>query len=146
MNIGQAARETGVSAKMIRYYEQSGLVPPAERTASGYREYSQADIHMLRFVRRARDLGFSMPEISELLGLWRDKSRQSAEVKRIARAHIDDLHARIRNLQEMANTLTTLADSCHGDDRPECPIIERLETGDLDQTVKPRGGLRRAAV
>src|SRR6185312_8855672 len=103
-------------------------------------------IHMLRFVRRARDLGFSMPEISELLGLWRDTSRQSAEVKRIARTHIDDLHARIRNLQEMENTLRTLADSCHGDDRHECNIIERLEAGALNQAVKPRGGVHRAAV
>lgn len=146
MNIGQAARQTGVSAKMIRYYEQSGLIPPAGRSEAGYREYAEADIHMLRFIRRARDLGFSMPEISELLGLWRDQSRHSAEVKRIARAHVDDLNARIRNLQEMANTLSTLADSCHGDDRPECPIIERLETGDFDRTVRPRGDLRRAAV
>lgn len=144
MNIGQAARQTGVSAKMIRYYEQSGLIPPAGRSEAGYREYTEADIHMLRFIRRARDLGFSMSEISELLDLWQDKSRHSAEVKRIARAHIEDLNARIRNLQEMANTLSTLADSCHGDDRPECPIIERLETGGPDQTVRPRGEMRRA--
>ncbi|MCO6392955.1 Cu(I)-responsive transcriptional regulator [Aliihoeflea aestuarii] len=145
MNIGQAAEASGVSAKMIRYYEQSGLIPRAERTASGYREYSEPDIHMLRFVRRARDLGFSVAEISELLGLWQDQSRHSAEVKRIARGHIDDLHRRIRDLQEMANTLTTLADSCHGDDRPECPILERLETGDLIAAIKPRGGVGRAA-
>lgn len=142
MNIGQAAKSSGVSAKMIRYYEQSGLIPPADRTASGYRDYSGSDVHMLRFIRRARDLGFSVAEIEELLGLWRDKSRRSSEVKRIARDHIAALEEKIRNLQDMAGTLKELVRCCHGDHRPDCPILERLETDppDEDLTIRPRSG------
>ena len=142
MNIGQAARSSGVSAKMIRYYEQTGLIPPVDRTASGYRDYSDSDVHMLRFIRRARDLGFSVPEIEELLGLWRDKSRQSSEVNRIARDHIAALEEKIRNLQDMAGTLKELVRCCHGDHRPDCPILERLETDppDEDLTIRPRSG------
>ncbi len=127
MNIGEAARASGVSAKMIRYYEEVGLIPPVGRTASGYRAYSQADVHMLRFIRRARDLGFAVAEIDELLGLWRDRSRRSADVKRIAQMHISDLQRRIDDLRQMADTLQTLVACCAGDDRPDCPILADLE-------------------
>lgn len=127
MNIGEAAAASGVSAKMIRYYEQNGLIPPAGRTASGYRAYSHADVHRLRFVRRARDLGFSMAEIGALLGLWADRSRQSADVKRIARTHIAELRAKIDGLEQMTATLQTLIDCCAGDQRPDCPILADLE-------------------
>ena len=105
MNIGQASKASGVSAKMIRYYEQTGLIPKADRKDSGYRDYSPSDVHMLRFIRRARDLGFSVAEINDLLSLWRDKARQSADVKRIAQAHIAQLQERIENLNQMAATL-----------------------------------------
>ncbi|MEG1452204.1 Cu(I)-responsive transcriptional regulator [Brevundimonas sp.] len=128
MNIGDAARASGVSAKMIRYYEQTDLIPPADRTASGYRDYSDKDVHVLRFIRRSRDLGFSVAEITELLALWQDRSRQSADVKTLARAHIADLRQKIANLQQMADTLQTLADCCAGDHRPDCPILTDLET------------------
>lgn len=127
MNIGQAASASGVSAKMIRYYEQIKLIPPANRRESGYRYYSPSDVHMLRFIRRGRDLGFSVAQISELLGLWHDKSRQSAEVKRIATAHMSKLREKIDNLEQMANTLQTLIECCSGDDRPDCPILAELE-------------------
>jgi MerR family gold-responsive transcriptional activator of gol and ges genes len=142
MNIGQAARASGVSAKMIRYYEQTGLIPKADRRQSGYRDYSDTDVHMLRFIRRSRDLGFSVAEIHELLGLWRDESRESAEVKRLAQAHIDDLKKRIAALQDMTNTLTKLVGACHGDHRPHCPILEGLESdGDgEDVSIRPRRG------
>ncbi len=128
MNIGEAARASGVSAKMIRYYEETGLIPPAERQASGYRDYGVADVHMLRFIRRARDLGFALAEINALLSLWRDKDRQSADVKRIAQGHIAELRARIARLEQMAGTLETLIGCCAGDDRPDCPILTDLET------------------
>ena len=129
MNIGQAARASGVSAKMIRYYESNGLLPPADRTAAGYRVYSDADVHRLRFVRRARDLGFQMAEISELLGLWNDRSRHSADVRKLARAHIGELRGRMEQLQQMVDTLQELVDACAGDDRPDCPILAGLEHG-----------------
>src|SRR5690606_8957001 len=140
MNIGEAARASGVSAKMIRYYEQTGLIPPAGRTAAGYRDYSHSDVHMLRFIRRARDLGFSVSEINELLNRWRDQGRQSADVKRIARAHIEDLYRKIDNLKEMADTLQTLVDSCSGDHRPDCPILAGLEKpeGEPSASVRKR--------
>lgn len=142
MNIGQAAKASGVSAKMIRYYEQSGLIPAADRTASGYRDYSDTDVHMLRFIRRARDLGFSVAEISDLLGLWRDETRQSAEVKRLAQGHIDELEKKIKDLQDMARTLTVLVNACHGDHRPHCPILQSLETDieNEDLAIQPRSG------
>ena len=127
MNIGQAASASGVSAKMIRYYEQTGLIPRAGRTLSGYRDYSDTEVHMLRFIRRARDLGFSVPEIEELLGLWRDQSRQSSEVKRISLQHIEELRRRIAEMEAMADSLKTLADCWAGDDRPDCPVLADLE-------------------
>lgn len=127
MNIGEASAASGVSAKMIRYYEQAGLIPPADRSQAGYRVYDDADVHRLRFVRRARDLGFAVAEISELLDLWNNRSRRSADVKRLAQAHIADLQDRIAKLQQMSATLQTLADCCAGDDRPDCPILEGLE-------------------
>ena len=127
MNIGEASTVSGVSAKMIRYYEDIELIPPAARSESGYRAYARNDVHRLRFIRRARDLGFSVAEIGELLGLWNDRSRQSADVKRLAQAHIADREARIRNLREMADTLQELIGCCAGDERPDCPILASLE-------------------
>lgn len=130
MNIGEASKASRVSAKMIRYYERIGLIPPADRTDAGYRAYSRADVHRLHFIRRARDLGFSMAEISDLLGLWHDKSRQSADVKRLAQQHIAELEGRMESMRQMVETLRTLADCCAGDERPECPILHTLEQPD----------------
>lgn len=143
MNIGEAARASGVSAKMIRYYEQTGLIPPADRTAAGYRDYSETDVHMLRFIRRSRDLGFSVAEINDLLGLWRDRGRQSADVKRIALARIEDLRRKIDEMEQMAATLEHLASCCAGDNRPDCPILADLENPtDTDEEPKrPRGAI-----
>jgi Cu(I)-responsive transcriptional regulator len=126
MNIGQAAKASGVSAKMIRYYESIGLIPSVVRTASGYRVYSDNDVHALRFISRARDLGFSVDQMADLLGLWRDRSRASADVKAIALEHVKQLERKAQALQEMSETLKHLADYCQGDDRPECPIIEEF--------------------
>ena len=143
MNIGQAAAASGVSAKMIRYYEQTGLIPAADRTAAGYRDYSETDVHMLRFIRRSRDLGFSVAEINDLLGLWRDRSRQSADVKRIALARIEDLRRKIDAMEQMAATLEQLASCCAGDNRPDCPILADLESrSETDEEPKrPRGAI-----
>ena len=127
MNIGQAANASGVSAKMIRYYESVGLVPAADRRASNYRSYGSADVHRLRFIRRARDLGFSMDRIRDLLRLWGDRGRSSREVKALALTHVAELEERARHLNEMADTLRHLALACEGDGRPECPIIAGLE-------------------
>ena len=129
MNIGEAAARSGVSATMIRYYEQSGLITAPPRTMAGYRVYQDADIHALRFIRRARDLGFTVEQIGELMELWRDRSRASADVKRIALAHVGVLEAKMREIEEMAKALKHLARTCHGDDRPDCPIIEELAHG-----------------
>ena len=126
MNIGEAARASGVSAKMIRYYESIGLIASAERTNSGYRAYGSSDVHVLRFIRRARDLGFSIADITRLLDLWRDRSRASADVKRIAIGQVVELRRKILEMQEMAATLETLAAHCRGDERPECPIMDDL--------------------
>ena len=124
--IGVAAQRAGVSARMLRHYEALGLLPPVARTDSGYRQYAEADVHALRFIRRARDLGFSMAEITTLLGLWQDKARASSQVKHIAQTHIDDLSQRIAAMQAMQRTLQSLVQCCHGDDRPDCPILDDL--------------------
>jgi MerR family copper efflux transcriptional regulator len=129
MNIGQAAAASTVSAKMIRHYEALGLLPKVPRTESGYRQYDEASVHTLRFIRRARDLGFAIKEISALLGLWRNRRRASADVKRIAMAHADDLQRRIDEMQAMQRTLQHLAHCCHGDERPQCPILDDLARG-----------------
>lgn len=124
MQIGEAARHTGVSAKMIRHYEAIGLIKSPLRTESGYRVYSDNEVHTLRFISQARDLGFSVEQMEDLLALWRDRSRASADVKAIAMQHILVLQEKARALQAMSDTLQHLADHCHGDDRPDCPIIE----------------------
>jgi len=129
MQIGQASSASGVSAKMIRHYEAIGLLPPAGRGASNYRAYGAADIERLRFIRRSRDLGFSIERIRALLRLWSDRHRSSAEVKQIALVHVAELETRLRHMREMADTLRRLADACDGDARPECPILQALEGG-----------------
>ena len=126
MQIGEVARRSGVSAKMIRHYEAIGLIPAADRRDSNYRDYGHHDLHRLGFVKRARELGFSMAEIGELLRLWGDKQRSSAEVKQLTEAHIAALDAKIGLLREMRSTLANLAHACGGDDRPDCPIIAEL--------------------
>lgn len=126
MNIGEAAAASGVSAKMIRYYESTGLIAAPRRTVSGYRTYGPKDIETLRFVRRARDLGFSTSQIETLLALWRDRSRASSEVKEIALSHVAELRAKMAELAAMAKTLEHLAEHCHGDQRPDCPILADL--------------------
>lgn len=128
MNIGDLAKASGVNAKLIRHYESIGVIPKAQRTESGYRSYTENDIHILTFVRRARSLGFSMKEIKKLVGLWRNKFRASAEVKTLALQHIKQLDLKIYELQAMSKTLKKLARCCHGDDRPDCPILEKLST------------------
>lgn len=130
MNIGEAAKASGVSAKMIRYYEATHLIPSAERTLSGYRTYTQSDVHTLGFIRRARNLGFSIGEIAELLALWQDQDRPSREVKQVVHRHVEELRRRILDLQTMVDTLHQLEDRCGGDDRPDCPILADLARAD----------------
>jgi len=125
-NIGEASKRSGVSAKMVRHYESLGLLPEVGRTDAGYRQYTESNVHTLRFIRRARDLGFSMAEIAELLKLWQNKQRASADVKRIALDHAADLHRRIEEMTAMKRTLEQLAHCCHGDHRPDCPILDGL--------------------
>lgn len=137
MQIGEASRLTGVSAKMIRHYESIGLIPNADRRDSNYRDYGHHDVHRLGFIRRARDLGFSMDEIRDLLRLWGDTQRTSADVKALTEAHIAELDQKIRLLGEMRDTLANLADACDGDHRPDCPIIDSLE-GKLSDLHAPR--------
>jgi MerR family copper efflux transcriptional regulator len=129
MQIGQAARESGISAKMIRHYEAIGLLPAAGRRESGYRDYADADVHRLQFIRRARDLGFPMERIRLLLKLWSDRNRSNTEVKAVALAHVAELEEKVRHLREMSDVLTRLAADCDGDGRPDCPIIRGLEGG-----------------
>jgi Cu(I)-responsive transcriptional regulator len=126
MNIGDAARASGVSAKMIRHYESVGLFPEAARTEAGYRQYTGKDISTLRFIRQSRDLGFSIEQIRELLALWQDRKRPSRQVRALAQAHIEELEAKLQELHAMKATLEHLVHCCHGDDRPECPIIDSL--------------------
>lgn len=128
MNIGEAAKACGVSAKMIRHYESVGLFPEAARTESGYRQYTDKDINTLRFIRQSRDLGFSIEQIRELLGLWQNRKRPSRQVKALAQAHIQELEEKLQELQAMKSTLEHLVHCCHGDDRPDCPIITTLES------------------
>ncbi len=129
MNIGAAARRSGVPAKTIRYYEEIGLIPKAGRTAGGYRDYDDQDVEMLRFIQRSRALGFPVKEVAELLALWRDRSRSSAQVKELALHRIADIDTKIAELKSIRQTLTDLARRCHGDDRPDCPILEDLAQG-----------------
>lgn len=147
--IGEAATLSGVSAKMIRHYESIGLIPPASRTDANYRVYSPEDVHTLKFIKRARSLGFSIQDIEKLLSLWQDRERASAEVKSLALGHARDLEDKIRGLQEMHQTLTRLAQACHGDQRSDCPILEKLaEPGAEPKITRPTGrfgGVRRAA-
>lgn len=146
MNIGEAAAASGVSAKMIRYYESIELLRPAAREANGYRVYTDVDVHTLRFVRRARDLGFSIEQIRRLVSLWRDPKRPSARVKAIATEHVVGLKRKILELQSMVSALESLARRCHGDHRPECPILEDLE-GAPRSARRSRGHMHaRAAV
>ena len=126
LNIGQAAERSGVSARMLRHYEGLGLLSGVARTESGYRQYTEADIHSLRFIKRSRDLGFSMDEITELMGLWQNRRRASSSVKRIAEKHLAELEQRIADMQAMQRTLSKLVHCCHGDARPDCPILEDL--------------------
>lgn len=126
VSIGEAAGRAGVSARMLRHYESLGLLPHVARTDNGYRQYSAADVHVLRFIRRSRELGFSMEEIATLLGLWQDQERTSASVKQIAQTHIQALEERIAAMQAMQRSLQTLVQCCHGDDRPDCPILDDL--------------------
>ncbi|MGA0610481.1 Cu(I)-responsive transcriptional regulator [Caldimonas sp. KR1-144] len=139
MNIGQAAEASGVSAKMIRHYESVELLPPAQRSDAGYRQYGERDVHTLRFIRRSRDLGFSIDEIRDLLSLWQDRERSSRQVKALAQSHIDELDRKVRELLEMKATLETLVHCCRGDDRPDCPIIEELAR---DAPVPSKGSRR----
>ncbi len=126
MNIGEAAKASGVSSKMIRYYEETGLIPAAKRSGNGYRSYGAEDVHTLRFIHRARRLGFSLARIGQLVRLWQDDSRASHEVKAIAEEHIAELTAKIGELDAMRRTLRHLTDACHGNERPNCPILDDL--------------------
>lgn len=126
LNIGQAAEASGISAKMIRHYEDVSLVPPASRTISGYRTYNNRDVHMLRFIKHSRDLGFSIKQIGDLLSLWRDQNRPSSKVKSMATEHIGMLDRKIQELSAMKSELTRLVSCCHGDTRPDCPILAKL--------------------
>lgn len=143
MNIGEAASASGVSAKMIRHYESLGLLPLASRTSSGYRQYSEKDVDRLRFIRHSRDLGFSLDQIGNLLDLWQNRERSSREVKVMAQAHIAGLDNKLKELQEIRSVLEQLVLGCHGDDRPDCPIIESLasEAAVRDSAAGPRKNL-----
>jgi Cu(I)-responsive transcriptional regulator len=138
MNIGEAAKASGVSAKMIRHYESVGLFPEAHRTDSGYRQYSDKEVSTLRFIRQSRDLGFSIEQIRELLGLWQNRRRPSRQVKALAQAHIQELDTKLHELQTMKATLEHLVQCCNGDDRPDCPIIESLADENVVDLRAPR--------
>jgi Cu(I)-responsive transcriptional regulator len=136
MNIGEAAEATGVTAKMIRHYEQFGIIREAGRPAAGYRTYGSKDLSTLSFIRRARDLGFSIAQIRDLLALWQDRARASGDVKRIASGHIEEMKAKMRLLQDMVQTLEHLSAHCQGDQRPDCPILEQLATGRAEEKAE----------
>jgi MerR family copper efflux transcriptional regulator len=129
MNIGQAAKTSGLSAKMIRYYESINLLPAAHRTDAGYRLYRQDDLHTLAFIKRSRDLGFSLEEVGKLLTLWQDRGRASADVKALARQHVEELNQKIIEMTALRDTLQELVEHCQGNDRPDCPILKDLESG-----------------
>ena len=130
VSIGEAARLSGISPRMVRHYEGLGLLSKVARTESGYRQYSAADVHTLRFIKRSRDMGFSMEQVAELVGLWHNRRRTSASVKRVAQAHLDELEQRIAAMQAMQRTLAHLVHCCHGDQRPDCPILDDLSGSD----------------
>ena len=134
-SIGEAAELSGISAKMIRYYESMGLMPEPSRTQAGYRKYEENDIHNLRFILRARDLGFSVKQIRELLDLWRDRERASSEVKALASGHLAELRRKLREMEMIVDTLQHLVKNCHGDDRPDCPILGELGRDQLTRSV-----------
>lgn len=138
MNIGQVAQASGVSRKMIRYYEQTGLVRAPERTNSNYRNFDARNVNELRFIKRARSLGFSLEEITNLLSLWRDRARPSSEVKTIAQGHVADLEGRIAEMQAIADTLRHLAACCTGDERPDCPVLAEPAAGDAHPAAVAR--------
>lgn len=142
MNIGEAAGASGVSAKMIRHYESVDLLPPAARTDAGYRQYTEKDVHTLQFIRRSRDLGFSIDEIRGLLSLWQDRRRPSRQVKAMAQAHIAELEQKAQEILAMKSTLEHLVHCCRGDDRPDCPILENL--ADHNQASVPAAARPRA--
>ncbi|MDZ4207935.1 Cu(I)-responsive transcriptional regulator [Rhodoferax sp.] len=133
MNIGEAATAAGVSAKMIRHYEQIGLIPQADRTESGYRLYGEREVSVLRFVRQSRRLGFSVAQIAELIGLWSDTQRTSREVKALAQRHLADLEEKRREIEQMMDGLSVLVKACHGNDQPHCAILEQLSRGSSAQ-------------
>lgn len=146
MKIGEAAAASGISERMIRHYEKIGLVAPASRRDSGYRDYDQRDVHTLKFIGRARDLGFPIEEIRQLLALWNDRDRSSADVKALALARAAELKRKAHKLDEMRHSLEHLAASCHGDDRPDCPIIDGLDCATRDSGPGKREPLSRATV
>jgi MerR family copper efflux transcriptional regulator len=139
MNIGQAARASGVSAKMIRHYETIGLIPRAARSLAGYRHYGEADVQRLAFIRHARNVGFATGEIRELLSLWQNRRRSARDVKRLAAEHLAEIEARIAELQSIAATLAHLLAHCHGDARPECPILDALQVDPGPTVSRARG-------
>ena len=131
MHIGEAARRSGMAAKTIRFYEEAGLIEPAPRTEGGYREFGDVDVRRLQFIHRARDLGFSVGEVGRLLSLWSDRERASAQVKQLALEHVARIEAKMTELHSMRDAILHLAERCHGDDRPECPILDEL-AGETD--------------
>ena len=136
MNIGEAAQASGVSAKMIRHYEEVGLLPAARRTSAGYRQYDENAVHTLRFIRHSRDLGFSIPEITELVGLWQNRRRPSRQVKALAEAHIRELEQKAAEVLAMKSALEHIVQCCQGDDRPDCPILDELASGAATSTFQ----------
>jgi Cu(I)-responsive transcriptional regulator len=127
MNIGELARETGISTKLIRHYEDIGLIPKVSRTENGYRKYLEQDINYLRFVRRSRELGFSLEDIKKLMSLWKNKTRSSSQVKVLAEKHLKELDKKLKQIKDMSDSLRHLVHNCHGDQRPDCPILKKLE-------------------
>ena len=136
MNIGQAAKQSGISAKMIRYYEDIGLLPASKRTDAGYRMYSEEDIKTLKFIQQSRELGFSTEQMKELMGLWKNEGRQSAEVKQLTQKHIDALNKKIADLQAMVSALQQSVDCCAGNQQAECEILNQIEQGAVHETLK----------